>query len=533
MPSIFESQLHFGLVSNSHGLKYHWNLVANQANITERVLHHNYAGNGTDDDPYIVEFLPDDLRNPMTFSAARKWFITSMVTLSVFAVALVSSAYSGASKEIMAEFGASQEVTTLGVSLFVLGFAVGPLLWAPLSELYGRQIWFGITYALLAAFTAGAAFSNSITTLVILRFFAGMFGASPLTNAGGVVADLFTASHRGIAMSIFCAAPFLGPVLGPLVGGFVSETVGWRWVLGIMAIFTGTIWVVGSISIPETYAPHLLRQRAASLSTSTGKTYVSILEKRKGKVSPARTFKIALSRPMVLLFVEPAVLAASTYMSILYGTLYMLFGAFPVVFQQQRGWSPGIGGLSFMGVAVGMIIGVVYAILDNKRYIRLVANHYKGGLAPPEARLPPAIVGSIFLPLGLFWFSWTNAPDLHWSICIVGSAFFGFGMVLVFLACLNYLIDAYTIYAASVLAASATMRSLFGAAFPMFTAQMYRKLGTHWASSIPGFLTIACLPFPVLMYIYGEQIRMRCKYAALAAEEMKVLERVDESVGKV
>lgn len=129
-------------------------------------------------------------------------------------MAFVSSAYSGGVREIIQEFGCSQEVVTLGISLFVLGFAIGPLLWAPLSELYGRQVLFFGTYAVLTAFNAGAAGSKNIETLIILRFFAGAFGSSPLTNAGGVIADMFQADQRGLAMSVFAAAPFLGPTIG-------------------------------------------------------------------------------------------------------------------------------------------------------------------------------------------------------------------------------------------------------------------------------------------------------------------------------
>ena len=146
----------------------------------------------------------------------------------------------------------------------------------------------------------------------------------------------------------------------------------------------------------------------------------------------------------------------------------MMFPAFPIVFQQVRGWSPGIGGLAFMGVAVGMTLGVLYAMLDNKRYAAAV-KAAPGGLAAPEARLPPAIIGSVLIPVGLFWFAWTNGPETHWAVPIVGSGFFSTGIVLVFLSLMNYLIDSYVIYAASVLAANSVLRSLFGAAFPLFT----------------------------------------------------------------
>jgi len=165
-----------------------------------------------------------------------------------------------------------------------------------------------------------------------------------------------------------------------------------------------------------------------------------------------------------------------------------------------------------------MLIGVGYSIIDNKRYARIEEAH--NGEAPPEARLPPAIVGAVALPIGLFWFAWTNGPSVHWSVSIIGTAPFGFGMVLVFLGCMNYLIDAYTIYAASVLAANSVLRSIFGTVFPLFTTYMFNNLGIHWASSIPAFLALACTPFPFIFYKYGEPIRLKCKYAAQAHEIM-------------
>ncbi|KAI9735298.1 MAG: MFS siderochrome iron transporter 1 [Claussenomyces sp. TS43310] len=503
----------------SHKQPSHWRLVIDQAHITQRVLNHDYAGSGTEADPYVVRFLPNDPRNAMNFQPWRKWMITLLVAFATLAVAFVSSAYSGGVVQVMEEFNVGSEVATLGISLFVLGFAIGPLLWAPMSEMFGRQLLFIGTYAALTAFNAGAAGSQNIWTLIILRFFAGSFGSSPLTNAGGVIADMFSADERGLAISIFALAPFLGPAIGPIVGGFVGQTVGWRWIEGVMAIFTGVLCMIGALTIPETYAPVILRQRAEGLSRATGKVYKSQVEIERGPKSIKQEYKTALSRPWILLFREPIVLLLSIYMAIIYGTLYMCFAAFPIVFEQSRGWSQGIGGLAFIGIAVGMFIGACYTIPDNKRYMRTAQRHH--GQAPPEARLPPGMVGCVFLPIGLFWFAWTNYPSIHWIVCIIATVPFGFGMVLVFLSVTNYLIDAYTIYAASVLAANSVLRSIFGAVFPLFTTYMYNGLGIHWASSIPAFLALACVPFPFLFYKYGGPIRERCKYAAESSRFIK------------
>lgn len=505
----------------------YWRLIIDQAGITPEVANYKYAGSGTEEDPYLLHWIPNDPRNPMSFSPVKRWFITMTVAIATLAVALVSSAYTGGIAQIIEEFKISQEVATLGVSLFVLGFAIGPLLWAPLSELFGRQVLFIGTYAALTAFNAGCAGAQNAPTLIVLRFLAGAFGSSPLTNAGGAIADMFPAAERGLAMALFAAAPFLGPVLGPVIGGFLGMEAGWRWVMGLLAAFSGTLWILGSLLVPETYAPVLLRKRAAKLSKTTGKHYVSKIDFDRGKVTLGESLKVALSRPWILLFKEPIVLLLSVYMAIVYGTLYMLFGAFPIVFQQNRGWSQGVGGLSFLGIAVGMLIAVGYTIPDNKRFIRVQEKH--GGYAPPEARLPPCLIGAIALPIGLFWFAWTNSPSIHWMASIAAGVPFGFGMVLVFLSIMNYLIDSYTIFAASVLAANSVLRSLFGAAFPLFTTYMYDSLGIHWASTIPAFLALACVPFPFLFYKYGAGIRAKCKFAAQSAAFMQRLQDEEDS----
>ncbi|CAG7931387.1 unnamed protein product [Penicillium olsonii] len=505
----------------------YWRILTDQGVVTPDIIDHAYVGSGTEEDPFVVEWIPDDPRNPMGFDTSLKWTYTVIVAFATFAVSLASSAYAGSISEVIKDFDVSEEVATLGVSLFVLGFAVGPLLWAPLCELMGRQLVFLGTFFCLSAFCAGAVGSQNVWTLIILRFFAGSFGSSPLTNAGGVIADIFTADQRGLATSLFAGAPFLGPTLGPVVGGFLGEYatadhfLGWRWVQVFLAVFTGLIWIVQGLVIPETYAPLLLSKRADRLSSLTGRVYRSKVEIDRGRLSARDAFTTALSRPWILLFSEPIVLLLSLYMAIVYGTLYMLFDAFPIIFQNIRGWGEGVGSLPFLAVMIGMMLAVGLNMYDNKRYVRIHKAH--DGFAPPEARLPPTMWGGLAIPVGLFWFAWTNSGSIPWIVSVLATAPFGFGMVFVFLGIMNYLIDSYTIYAASVLAANSIIRSCFGAGFPLFTTYMYQNLGIHWASCVPAFLSLACAPFPFIFYHYGPMIRRRCKYAAEADSFMRSL----------
>ncbi|KAL6719033.1 hypothetical protein ACLMJK_003268 [Lecanora helva] len=492
----------------------HYRCVLSQTLITDDVLKYPYTGRGTDSDPYIVDWIPGDPRNPMTLPKAMKWVITIIMALGTLAVAFASTAFSGALPQIQKDFGASKELSILTVSLFVLGFAIAPMTWAPMSEHFGRQALYIIMFGLLTVFGAASVASTNIQTLLILRFLAAIFGSSSIVNSAGVITDMFVAKERGVAMMVYSSAPFLGPTIGPIAGGFVAQYGGWRWVDGMTVIFTGVLWFIGVALVPETYTPYLLKQRARKLESKTRKRYLSKLEIGKEDVKASTTFSTAIARPWIILVFEAIVLLLSIYTAIVYGILYLIFTAFPVVFEEERHWSQGVSGLSYVGVMMGQILSMFfYVFLEVKYQKGLAANP---GKAKPEGRLQPAMIGAVLLPIGLFWFAWSTYPQIHWIVSILGGAVFGFGQVLLYISLTNYIVDAYTVYAASALAANAILRGLFGAAFPLFTPYMYQNLGTQWASSVPAFLALACTPLPFLFYTFGNSIRARSKYAAKA-----------------
>lgn len=294
----------------------HLKFVLSQTLITDDVLKHKYAGTGTDEDPYVVDWIPGDARNPMTMSGRMKWIITIIMALGTLSVSFSSTAFSGTLRQIQEDFHTSSELAILSVSLFVLGFAIAPMTWAPMAELYGRQIIYAIMFTLVTVFGAASIGSQNIQTLLVLRFFAGVFGSSSIVNSAGVIADVFVAKERGLAMMVYSSAPFLGPTIGPIAGGFVGQYGGWRWVDGMTVIFTGLLWILGIIFVPETYTPYLLIQRAKKLSSMTGQVYRSKLEVGKPHKAVGPTLRTAVARPWVILFFEPIVLLLSIYAAI-------------------------------------------------------------------------------------------------------------------------------------------------------------------------------------------------------------------------
>lgn len=184
--------------------------------LDENILGQNYSGQGTTDNPFVIDFLHDDAQDAMNFREQRKWILAVLHSMSTLVVTFASSVYASGIEDISQHFKVSTEVATLGLSLFVLGFALGPLIWAPLSELYGRRSIYVVTFVAYTAFSVAATCPANIQSLLILRFLASAFGSSSMTNTGGMVSDMFPREKRGVATGLAITAPFLGPALGIL-----------------------------------------------------------------------------------------------------------------------------------------------------------------------------------------------------------------------------------------------------------------------------------------------------------------------------
>lgn len=261
--------------------------------------------------------------------------------------------------------------------------------------------------------------------------------------------------------------------------------------------------------LPETYRPKLLERKAAKLGSVANIPHVR----------PKVQYSVILTRPWIMLCTEPILFLLSFWMAFVFGILYLDFTAYPIVFEQMRGWSAGISGLSFLGIGIGMGTATAFSPLLDNLHARFVD---KLGGPKPEARLPHLIFLAWLVPLGLFWFAWTANPPTPWIVSIIAGIPFGIGALTLFLGVIAYLTDCYGHkYAASALAANAVMRSVFGAVFPLFSRQMYDALGTPWATSLLGFVAAALAPLPLVFYIWGPWLRSRSKFHISATEDEK------------
>lgn len=163
----------------------------------------------------LVDFDgPDDPYRPMNWPTKKKIVTTMLYGLTTMTATWASSAYSAGTELIAREFGVGTEVATLGTTLFLFGFGIGPLLWAPLSEVYGRRLAVLTPMFVAICFSFGSAAAKDFQTLMLTRFFGAFFASAPVTNTGGVLGDLFDPSWRGIAMAGYAMAVVGGPCLG-------------------------------------------------------------------------------------------------------------------------------------------------------------------------------------------------------------------------------------------------------------------------------------------------------------------------------
>ncbi|KAK0261239.1 hypothetical protein LTS09_004503 [Friedmanniomyces endolithicus] len=297
------------------------------------------------------------------------------------------------------------------------------------------------------------------------------------------------------------------PVIGPVVGGFVFQYLGWRWTNWVVVIVASVAWIVVSL-IQETYAPAILRKRAAKKRKETGDERWWSRYDDKEEFWPL--LKINLSRPFVMTVTEPICIFWDVYIALVYGILYLCFVAYPIVFSELRGWSPSMSGLAFCGIGVGSMIVIV-----SEPLIRKMINAHKPdpesetGDVPPEAMVSVVCIAAILLPVGEMWFAWTGTPNVHWIWPILAGVPFGMGNAGVFIYATNYLVYSYDVYAASALAGNAVLRSAMGATIPLAGTAMYSTLGAHWAGTLLALLEAICIPIPFIFYRYVRKIRLK------------------------
>lgn len=386
---------------------------------------------------------PDTPQFRPVLTASTRAYLGVILGYTTLVSVFTSSIFSSAIGAVAFEFHVSTEVGVLGISLYVLGFATGPILWAPLSELRGRRLPLILSMFGFSIFCIGTAVAKDLQTVLLCRFFGGVFGSCPLAVVAAVFSDMFNNRSRGLAITVFSMTVFSGPLLAPFIGGFIvlNPHMGWRWTGYITAMMGFLAFGLDLLFLEETYPPVVLVNKAADLRRRT-KNWGIHAKQEEIEVDFRELITKNFSRPLRILVTEPIVLLLSIYMAFIYGLLYLFLTAYPIVFQRIHGMNLGVGGLPYFGMVLGMLMAGVTIVLMQPAYNRkLAANN---NVPIPEWRLPPVIAGGVSFTAGLFWFGWSGyKADIHWIVPTLSGLLTGFGLLSIFLQSLNYIVDAY------------------------------------------------------------------------------------------
>ncbi|KAL4778017.1 major facilitator superfamily domain-containing protein [Aspergillus varians] len=452
----------------------------------------------------------NDTANPRNFPVAQKWFLMFLVSSITFISPFASSVFAPGVVYAEEELHITSPILgTLSVTAYLIGYVTGPLFFSPMSEIFGRRIVLSISNAFFVAFQVGCALSPNVSALIVFRFLTGVGGSACLTTGGGVLADLFVAEQRGLAMAVYTTGILIGPVFGPLLGGFIAQRAGWRWVFWVLVIAGGTLSFMVIVCNRETNHVVLIRRKTARLRKELNRPELYSCYEPTGadaKASYTGTLGKRLTMPFYLLVRSPIIFPVAVYLATLYGCLYLLFTTVTNTFKKSYGWSTEISGLAYLGLGVGFISGqIVFALVSDRIIARLKLRN--NSVYEPEMRLSITVFFAFFIPVAFFWYGWSAQVTTHWIVLIIGLIPFAFGMVGIYNTLQTYVIDCYPRYAASGTAAMVITRSLMGVLLPLAGPRMYSSLGYGWGNSILGFVTLGMIPVPMLFYKYGGRVR--------------------------
>ncbi|KAL9076694.1 MAG: hypothetical protein Q9157_003563 [Trypethelium eluteriae] len=447
---------------------------------------------------------PDDPQNPMNWPMSHRWFQVGIISLLTFSTPLASSMFAP------------------GIGLLDQQFH------SPLSETIGRLSVYHGSNLFFVIFSIACGVSSNMRMLIGFRFLMGTFGSVPVTIGGGTVADMMPPLKRGKAINLWALGPSLGPVIGPACGGWLSQRASWRWNFYVIAIFVsahlwiclksdlittdqliqhGAIAVVAVFVLRESYAPTLLYRKTKRLRKETGNNQLQ--SKLESNISTAERFKMAILRPGRMLM-TPIVAILCIQVALIYAYLYLLFSILTLAFVEVYGFSVGLSGLIYFGPGVGTMIAIFGQAMYSDRY---VAKKSAKGEMKPEYRLPPLVLGTLLVPIGLLWFGWSMRKSVYWLVPVLGTVPIGAGLILNLVPAQTYFIDAYTRFAASAIAANTIVRSLVGGVLPLAGQPMYTKLGYGWGSTLLALVALVLAPLSWLIVKHGERLRTNPRFA--------------------
>ncbi|TVY12934.1 Caffeine resistance protein 5 [Lachnellula arida] len=464
----------------------------------------------------VIWYSDTDPENPYNWSSGKKLWVGMLLFVYTFAVYIGSSLYTTSEPEIVQIFGVSDIAAAVGLTIYVLAYGIGPMLWSPLSEIpaVGRNLPYITTLFLFVVLCVPMSLVNNFAGILVLRFLLGFFGSPCLATGGASYGDFYGPVAMPYVIAMWGGGATLAPALGPLVGGFAVEKMGWRWSSWELLWLSGPIWVLMFFSMPETSSDNILLRRAQRLRARTGRQDLkSESEMRQSWMDAQQITADALIKPWEINARDPAVLFSTFYTALTYAIFYSFFESFPLVYQGIYGFNLGELGLAFLAVLVGLFVAI--ALLCAYLYFlapKQLGKYDKNNI-PPEARLWPGLTATFLIPIGQFIFAWTARASIHWIVSLLGVAITMCGIFIITQSMFIYLPFTYARYSGSLFAANGLARSVLAGAAILFSRPMFQALKISGGVSLLAGASVLCIPGMYTLYHYGAFLRKRSRFA--------------------
>ncbi|PVH97402.1 MFS general substrate transporter [Periconia macrospinosa] len=473
-------------------------------------------GSGLNAPPTTETLWQRSPSNPMRWSNPRKWTIILLIAVANFFAYMAYTAFQPALATIMDDLGVKSNrgsLSTLTISINILGYVFGPIFIAPVSEQVGRRTVLIIAIPILWISIVGPGASVNIAMFLVFRALGGFPTTALNLISYAIVADLLPVERRGLGMSIVLAGPSIGPTLGPLTGGYIAQYIGWRWIFWIYTMAAGICGILVILVYRETYNPVLerrfyaARREGQKRDSTHDKDSEQSLGGNEPPIRPPPSLRQACVRPFKLML-TPVVIYATFVCSIANSYLVFSLATLGTSFQKQYGFSASQSGLAYLGMTVGFTISQFTAGLLSDSYIRKKTRN--GELpAKPEQRLPILMIGAVMLPAGFIVYGWGLQYQVHWIVPIIGSAMISLGVMYNFMPVQMYVVDSFTIYSVSATGAVGIIRSIITTVFPLAGDPLYARLDYGWGNTLLAFIALTSLPMAIIFIIYGERWRLR------------------------
>lgn len=469
----------------------------------------------TSDGNILVDwYTTDDAANPQNWSNGKRGLVAMLVCAYTFAVYCGSAIYTSGEAGVIKEFAVSPTDASLPLSLYVLAYGIGPLIFAPLSEIpvVGRSPVYAVTMLLFVILSIPTALVKNFAGLLVLRFLQGFFGSPCLANGGATMQDMYSLLKLPYALTLWVSAAYCGPALGPLFSGFAVTAKGWRWSLWEILWIAGPVFILMFLLVPETSTPNILLRRAKRLRALTGDPRLrSQSEISQAHLKPSKVFLTALIKPLEITAKDPAIAFVNLYTALVYGIYYSFFEVFPLVYPPYYHFTLGTVGVLFTCILAACAIGALAYILYLRLY--LIPDILTHGLRAQEHRLVPALLCSFLPPIGLFIFAWTARPSIPWIASVIGIVLYGASCFVILQCIFVYVPLSYPQYAASLFAGNDFFRSAMACGSILFARPLFLNLGVDRGVSLLGGLSVMGIVGMFVLYYRGAGLRARSKFA--------------------